>query len=126
AAVVGAVFVTVGGDTDWAATMGKLAGLLVWVSDVVVTVRVPVPPVGAGDSLVTPSSSTVTGVLAAMVLAEPSEQIAMLSVAPRPQFPRDAPPPTVMLLLTSLRTLVLPGRVMVIWLCALPDIPPPL
>src|SRR5581483_3953368 len=106
--------------------MGKLPGVLVWVSEVVATVRVSVPPAGAGDSLVTPSSSTVTAVLAPMVLPEPIEQMAMLSVGPIPQLPRDPVwPAAVTLLLTSLRTLVLPGRVIVIWLCAVPDIPPP-
>src|SRR5581483_3519283 len=106
--------------------MGKVAGLLVWVSEVVEMVSWSAFFTGAGDSLVTPSSSTVTAVLAPMVLPEPIEQMAMLSVGPIPQLTRDPVwPAAVTLLLTSLRTLVLPGRVIVIWLCAVPDIPPP-
>ena len=79
---------------------------------------------GAGVSLVTPSSSTVTVVLAPIVLVEPRKQMAMLSALPTPQLPTWVAPPTVTLLLTSVRTFVVPGSVMVIWLFALPDIPP--
>ena len=103
--------------------MGKLPGVLVRVSEVVETVRLSFPPLGTEDSLVTPSSSTVTAVLAPTLLLEPIVQLATLSVGPMPQLPTLVAP-TVTLLLTSLRTLVLPGRVTVIWLCALPDIPP--
>ena len=87
--------------------------------------RVSVPPVGAGVSLVTPSSSTVTAVLAPMVAVEPRKQMATLSVGPMPQLPMLVVLlPTVTLLLTSDRTLVFPGSLIVIWLSALPDIPP--
>src|SRR5581483_11679377 len=105
--------------------MGKLPGVLVWVSEVVATVRVSVPPAGAEEGLVTPSSSTVTAVLAPMVLPEPIEQMAMLSVGPIPQLPRDPVwPAAVTLLLVSVRTLAVGGSSTVIWLCAVPDIPP--
>ena len=57
------------------------------VSEVVDTVRVAVLPAGAGVSVVTPSSSTVTAVLAPMVLVEPIVQISMLSALPMPQLP---------------------------------------
>ena len=92
--------VTVGEDTDCAAAMGKAPEVAVWVSEVVETVRVSASLTGAGDSLVTPSSSTVTVVLAAMVLLDPRKQTAMLLALPTPQLPREAPPPTVTLLLT--------------------------
>ena len=119
------MLVTVGCDTEWAATTGKVAGLLVCVSEVVETVSWSAFLVGAGDSLVTPSSSTVTAVLAPMVAVEPRKQMATLSVGPMPQLPMLVVLlPTVTLLLTSDRTLVLPGRLIVIWLLALPDIPP--
>ena len=92
------------------------------VSDVVC--RDSVEDVDTSDGLVTPSSSTVTVVLAAMVLVDPRKQTAMLLALPALQLPREAPPPTVTLLLTSVRTFAVLGRVIVIWLFALPDIPP--
>ncbi len=119
------MLVTVGCETDWAATMGKALEVELVRSEVVETVRRSAFLVGAGDSLVTPSSSTVTAVLAPMVAVEPRKQMATLSVGPMPQLPMLVVLlPTVTLLLTSDRTLVLPGSVIVIWLSALPDNPP--
>ena len=60
-------------DTDCAAAMGKAPEVAVWVSEVVETVRVSASLTGVRGSLVTPSSSTVTVVLAAMVLLDPEE-----------------------------------------------------
>src|SRR5437763_274673 len=100
--------------------MGDAAEVVAGVSEVGDRGRRSAFLTGEGGWLVTPSRWPVTAGLAAIVLVEPSEQMAMLSVGPMPQLPREDPPATVMLLLTSLRTLVLPGSVMVIWLCALP------
>ena len=85
--MVGGLSVTVGEDTDCAATMGKAPEVAVWVSDVVETVSRSASLTGAGDSLVTPSSSTVTVVLAAIVLVDPRKQMAMLLALPTPQLP---------------------------------------
>ena len=92
------------------------------VSEVVETVRVSVFPAGAGDSVVTPSSS--------MVRASPAGTLVAVIVQPSTVWEFDPHVPTFPVAslttpLTIVNVLKLAlGKVTVSWLCALADIAP--
>ena len=106
----------------------KVTDVIVVVSEVVDTVRVWMFPVGAGDSVVTPSSSTLSTSPAVTVLPA-------LMVQTSTVFELTPQVPTCVLVVVSVTmalTIVVvlkgevavAGNVIVIWLCAVPDIPP--
>ena len=128
AALDGDVLSTLGAEISLPLATGYELEVLVVASEVVDTVRVSVFPVGAGDSVVTPSSSTVSVSPAVTVLPA-------LMVQTSTVFELTPQVPTCVLVVVSVTmalTIVVvlkgevavPGNVIVIWLCAVPDIPP--
>ena len=128
AALDGDVLSTLGAEISLPLATGYELEVLVVASEVVDTVRVSVFPVGAGDSVVTPSSSTVSVSPAVTVLPA-------LIVQTSTVFELTPQVPTCVLVVVSVTmalTIVVvlkgevavPGNVIVIWLCAVPDIPP--
>ncbi len=128
AAVDGDVLSTLGAVMALPLVTGYVLEVLVVVSEVVDTLRVSVFPVGAGDSVVTPSSSTVSVSPAVTVLPAVIVQTSTVWEL-TPQVPTWV---LVVVSVTMALTIVVvlkgvvavAGKVIVIWLCAVPDIPP--
>ncbi len=119
---------TVGAEMDPLLATGKVTEVIVVVSEVVDTVRVWRFPLGAGDSVVTPSSSILSTSPAVTVLPAAMVQTSTVWEL-TPQVPTWV---LVVVSVTMALTIVVvlkgvvavAGKVIVIWLCAVPDIPP--
>ena len=119
---------TLGAEISFALATGYELEVLVVASEVVDTVRVSRFPLGAGDSVVTPSSSIVSTSPAVTVLPAAIVQTSTVWEL-TPQVPTWV---LVVVSVTMALTIVVvlkgevavPGNVIVTWLCAVPDIPP--
>ena len=128
AAFDGEVLSTLGAEISFPLATGYALEVLVVASEVVDTVRVSRFPLGAGDSVVTPSSSTLSVSPAVTVLPAAIVQTSTVWEL-TPQVPTWV---FVVVSVTMALTIVVvlkgevavPGNVIVIWLCAVPDIPP--